>query len=391
MTKDFVIIGGGSTGTSIAWQLARLKAGRVLLLDKATIAGGATGKSSGVVRTHYLHETLARMALKARHVFENFGEIVGGESGFHAVGFLVPVGPKDIEAVNANVAMNRSLGIDAYVLGPEEGRELEPRMHWDDIPAAAWEPKSGYADPSATASSYAAAARREGAQLRVGTRVARILSNGKCVTGVELADGTTIATKTVVVAAGFRSVELLAQLGVELPITPIRHDIVIIRRSPGFGEPHPVVSDRLLGAYHLPQEANVTMIGTNGPGSAVDPDVEADKHPSPKDVEWLVERFLRRFPAEENAVVHGGYCGPYDVSPDVQPILGPVPGVDGLHVAAGFSGHGFKLSPVIGQMMADTIVHGQADVPDMHLFRLSRFAEGDPVTPPHPYSMVTLG
>src|SRR5437764_3006060 len=134
-TADVVVIGGGAIGTSIAWQLGRLGAGRVLLLEKTAIAAGGTGKSSGIVRTHYLHEELARMALKGRQVFERFDEIVGGECGFHPVGFLVPVGRGDVDALHANVAMNRSVGIDSQVLTPQEGRELEPRMRWDDVPA----------------------------------------------------------------------------------------------------------------------------------------------------------------------------------------------------------------------------------------------------------------
>lgn len=387
---DVVVIGGGSTGTSIAWHLGRLGAGRVLLLEKTAVAAGGTGKSSGIVRTHYLHPTLARMALESRRFFEHFEEAVGGHSGFRRAGFLVPVGPADIEALWINVEMNRSVGIDSQILTPDAGRQLEPRMCWDDIGAAAWEPDSGYADPSATASAYAAAARREGAEIRVGSRVAGISTSADAVTGLQLASGERIETRAVVVAAGFRSMELLQPLGVELPLRAVRHDIVIVRRSPQFGPPHPVVSDRLLGAYHLPQEANVTMIGTNGPGTALERDVDADDHrPQANEVEFLVDCFLRRFPAEENATVSGGYCGPYDVSPDVQPILGPVDGVAGLHAAAGFSGHGFKLSPVVGRIVAEGVLGRLSD--DLHLFRLNRFAEGQPITLANPYTMASLG
>ena len=149
-TADVVVIGGGSTGTSIAWQLAKMGAGRVVLLERRGLAAQATGVTAGIVRTHYTHETLARMALRARHVFENFDDVVGGDAGFRQTGFLALLGPDDVETVAANVAMHRDLGINTHILSPDEIREVEPRLALFGIGAAAWEPESGYADPVRT-------------------------------------------------------------------------------------------------------------------------------------------------------------------------------------------------------------------------------------------------
>ena len=121
-TADVVVIGGGSTGTSIAWQLAKMGAGRVVLLERHGLAAQATGVTAGIVRTHYTHETLARMALRARHIFENFGDVVGGDAGFRQAGFLALLGPDDIDTVAANIAMHRELGINTYILSPDEIR-----------------------------------------------------------------------------------------------------------------------------------------------------------------------------------------------------------------------------------------------------------------------------
>ena len=150
-TADVVVIGGGSTGTSIAWQLAKMGAGRVILLERRGLAAQATGITAGIVRTHYTHETLARMALRARQVFENFDDEVGGAAGFRQTGFLALLGPDDVETVAANVAMHRELGINTYILSSDEIREVEPRLALFGIGAAAWEPESGYADPVRTA------------------------------------------------------------------------------------------------------------------------------------------------------------------------------------------------------------------------------------------------
>jgi glycine/D-amino acid oxidase-like deaminating enzyme len=390
-SADVVVIGGGSTGTAIAWRLTQLGAGKILLLDKAGIAGGATARSSGIIRTHYLQETLARMALAARTLFENFSEVVGGEPGFRRVGFLALMRPEDVDALRANVEMHRSLGIESYALDPQQGRDLEPRMRWDDVGGAAWEPQSGVADPVAVSNAFAAAARRGGAEIAVGPGArARLRIQTGRVTGVETDEGT-IAAGVVVVAAGYRSAQLLEDVGVELPLMPIRHTVVNIRRVPNFGKPHPTVSDRVLGAYNLSEGEDISVSGTNDPGDGVDPNVEAEVSPAPEHVDWLLERHRMRFPGEQDAAVAGGFTAPYDVSPDIQPILGPVPGVGGLHVAAGFSGHGFKLSPIFGQMIAEKIVNGRNSEFDVDMFRLSRFAEGKPITLDHPYTFRTLG
>jgi sarcosine oxidase subunit beta len=181
-------------------------------------------------------------------------------------------------------------------------------------------------------------------------------------------------------------------LGLELPITPVRHSIAVVQRTPDFGQPHPVVADRLTGSYYRPEGSSLTLVGASPPYEGqIDPDVESDRKPTPDDLAVLSSRFCHRFPSQADAGLRPGYTGVYDCTPDTQPVLGPAPGVDGLHLAAGFSGHGFKLSPAVGDLVSQQIIEGHTSLVDIDLFRLSRFAENKPITVAHPYSMATLG
>lgn len=391
MNADIVIVGGGVMGTSIAWNLAKREAGRVLLLERDSIAGGATGKSSAIIRTHYTHEVLARMALKARNIFEDFDEVVGGDAGFRRTGFIVIVSPDDVETVKKNVAMNVDTGINARVLMPEELGALELRL--DASPeftgAAAWEPDSGYADPHLTANSYANAARRAGVTVRTGVHVDALVGDGR-IEGVDTSEGR-IYAETVVVAAGYRTRDLVAPFGFDVPITPVRHTMAVVQRTSDFGEPHPTISDRVFGVYLRPDVGNITLVGTTAPfDGQIDFAVEQERRADEVHVHEQVVRFLRRFPSQHDAALRGGFTGIYDCSPDLQPLLGPVPVVEGLYIACGFSGHGFKLSPVIGELMAEKILTGKTTLVDIDFFNPARFAENHPIQMQYAYSVQTL-
>jgi sarcosine oxidase subunit beta len=389
-TADVVVIGGGSTGTSIAWQLAKQGAGRVVLLERRGLAAQATGITAGIVRTHYTHETLARMALRARHVFEHFDDEVGGDAGFRQAGFLALLGPDDVENVAANVAMHRSLGINAFILTPDEIREIEPRLALFGIGAAAWEPESGYADPVRTALSFAGAARRFGADLRIGVGVTSIRANNSEVLGVETNPGF-ISTPSVVVATGYSSCNLLAPLGINLPLTPIRHTVGLMQRADHFGRPHPIISDRVAGSYYRPREDGHTMVGNTAPyDGGQDPDAEANPAASFEELQTLAGRYRRRFPNQGAPAVNHAVSGLYDCTPDLQPLIGPVPAIAGLHLAVGLSGHGFKLSPVFSQMLTEQMLTGSSKSFDISLFSPARFIEERPIVPHHAYSIPTL-
>jgi glycine/D-amino acid oxidase-like deaminating enzyme len=379
-SADVVVVGGGVTGTSIALHLAKRGAGKIVLLERDGIAAGATGRSSALVRQHYPHHALARMALHALRVFQHFPE-----SEFRQTGFLVLVAPRDAESLAANVEMHRRIGITSQVLSPSEVGALEPRLAHDDVGAAAWEPESGFADPSSTANAFADQARALGVQVRIGPTVLEVTPGQ-----VRTTDGTW-STRTIVVAAGYRTAALVAPLGLHIDLQPVRHSIAIVERTPNFGQPHPAISDRINGAYYRPEGQTLTLIGTTGPYDGhVDPEVEIHRTPTPDDLATLGTRFCRRFPTQQDAGMRRGYTGVYDCSPDLQPLLGAVPNAPGVYIAAGFSGHGFKLSPAVGEMMAEYITEGRCSLVDIDLFSPARFVENRPIRPDHAYAVPTL-
>lgn len=230
-------------------------------------------------------------------------------------------------------------------------------------------------------------ARRPGNRsLQIGTAVRALSIDGR----VETSNGT-LSTRTVVVAAGYRTAALVAPLGLRIELQPVRHSIAIVERSHEFGAPHTVISDRINGAYYRPEGQTLTLLGTTGPYDGhIDPEVEVDRAPSADDLAMLAMRFCQRFPTQQAARLRRGYTGVYDCSPDLQPLLGDVPGAPGMYVATGFSGHGFKLSPAIGEMMAEYIMEGRSSLVDISVFSPARFREGRPIRPDHAYAVPTL-
>jgi sarcosine oxidase subunit beta len=370
---DVVIIGGGVMGTSIGFQLARRRAGRVVLVEKHAVCSGTSAKSSAIVRTHYTTPTTARMALLARRVFERWGEEIGGECGFVPTGMLVIASHRP--TVERTLAMNQALGIEASLVGVDDVRRLAPRVRVPEGAVVVWEPRSGYASPHEVAHGFARRFAELGGELRQSTAALGIEVRGGRVHAVRTSRGE-IATRHVVVAAGpwARAVGRLA--GVDLPVTPSREAIVTLRPAFDWDPRHPVTGDLINEVYLRPETGGLILVGntrdTVVPG---DPDAYPER-PAEAEAAEVLARLARLMPAAETAAVTGGWCGMYEVSPDWNPIMGTAAGVAGLHYAVGFSGHGFKLSPVVGLLMAEQICDGAAHTVDITPYRLERFAEG---------------
>lgn len=385
-TADVVIVGGGVEGTAAAWALARRGVTDVVVCERDTVGSGGTGKSSGVVRCHYGVPSLAAMAWLGVALFENAEEILGVDVGFVRTGYVVGVAAADVDALRANLDAQRALGIETGPIARADVAELWPTAWLDDFAAFGWEPRGGYGDAYRTAQAFAAAARRDGVRVRQGSPVAALLTDRAGVRGVRLTSGEEIASRAVVVAAGPWSPALLDPLGVALPVTAIREQLVVIAPGTELG-PVPVFSD-LVSLQYLRGERSGELLAGNSDLSrpeAADPDRYSDR-PDPGFLEGAVDKVAHRLPGLPAAAVTGTYAGCYDVTPDFNPVIGPT-GVDGLLVAAGFSGHGFKISPAVGQLVADLVMHGDsrnAAVPAAD-FRLGRFADGTPLTSPHPY------
>lgn len=375
-TSDVVVIGGGVVGASTAFHLARLGAGSVTLLERAPqLAAGASGRSGALVRTHYTNAPEAAMAWAALPWFERWGERVGGHCGFVRTGFLQLVHREDTDLLRENVAMLQGLGIDTRIVDAGEARRLEPALAIEDGEYAAYEPRSGYADPVTTTQSLAAAAERLGARIRLGVPARELVRRGSRITGVVTARGT-VDAGTVVVANGCWSVPLLAPVGVDLPIEPYRAQRVVVDRPATMRgtSGHRTIIDRRTGVYTRPHGADGTLVGLSQASVRLDgPDgVEVE----PGFPERARDRLAGTFPAFGDAPIQFAKAGPLDVTPDRCALIGPADGLDGLVLAVGMSGSGFKKAPAIGACVAEQIVGGRATTAPLEPFSPGRFARG---------------
>jgi sarcosine oxidase subunit beta len=384
----YLVVGGGLEGLSIAWSLAQRGETDVLVVERGSLCSGMTGKSSAVVRCHYGNRSLAAMAWYGVQVFERATELFGDEIGFRQCGYVVGVGDDDVDALKANVAMQQDVGVAVEFLGHDDVAELWPGANLDDFAAFAYEPRGGRGEAYNTGMAFAAAARTLGVQIRQYTPVAALLAGAEGpVRGAVLADGTEIHSGTVILATGPWAPELGATVDVAIPVRTQRAQVVLVDQ----GEPTPpvpVLSD-LVGLQYICREPNGDLLVGNSDHSSpqfVDP----DDYPNRADddaVEKVVTKLGHRLPAMPDPRISSTYGGGYDVTPDYNPIIGPSPR-EGLFLATGFSGHGFKISPAVGRLVADLLVDGKTDLADVTPsdFRYSRFAEGDLLTSPHPYT-----
>lgn len=388
-TADVVVIGGGVTGCSIAFHLVERGVRDVVVLERRFLASGGTGRSVGIMRQLYPTPETSRMVFHSLGVFQRFREITGGEAGYVQSGVILAVPPALRESLVRTLELQREIGIKARLLSPEDIRELDPRIDPFAVGAAVFEPESGYADPTGVTQGFADGARRRGAVIEQGAEVVAIRTSGGRVTGVVTAAGEEIATGVVVNAAGLWCQRIAAMAGVTLPIVVGRHPVFIIERTPTFGRPHPVYLDLASGTFLRPETGGLTLTGfldADEPSHPMDPetlgaDVTFDE------VARIMERASRCIPALGDARYQRGYSGAFDISPDWMPILDET-GVGGLYVAAGMSGHGFKLSPAVGRLMADLITEGRSALVDLATFRLDRFhdhARGDAGAFAHSY------
>jgi glycine/D-amino acid oxidase-like deaminating enzyme len=380
LTADVVVIGGGVTGTSIAFHLAGRGLRDVVVVDKSVIAAGGTGRSSACVRQHYSTAQTCRMILYSLDCFQRFADLTdGGTCGFRHTGYLLGVDERMRKPMEASVALQRSVGIKTDLVAPEEMREIEPRLRTDDLVAGCYEPDSGYCNPVETAQSFARAARARGARIMEATEVTGILTAGSHVTGVRTSRGEVQAPR-VVNAAGLWGARVGALAGVDIPITVCRHKISIVTWPAEARRPHPMVYDFASNIYTRPELGEHILVGgldAEESHDLADPDHFKEGVSLDESTEALA-RVSHRFPVLEQGRIARGYAGCFDVTPDWHPVLDRV-GPEGFFVAVGFSGHGFKLSPAVGHMMAALITEGPGGHPDLPTFRLSRFAEGKPI------------
>ncbi|AEV72677.1 glycine/D-amino acid oxidase, deaminating [Mycolicibacterium rhodesiae NBB3] len=385
-SADVVIVGGGIEGAAAAWALSQRGVTNVVVAERNTVGAGMTGKSSGIVRCHYGVSSLAAMATVGLEVFEKAEEIFGTDIGFRQTGYIVGVGGEDTDSLRSSLAAQRAVGVQTEEIDPAEVARLWPYADLTPFGAFAWEARGGYGDAYRTAQAFAGSARAAGVKIRQGANVTGLLVGRDRVTGVRLADGTEIAAGTVVVATGVWTSPFLAPYDIDVPIRVVREQIVTIAPGVEIGDV-PVLSDLVSLQYIRPEPGGELLFGNSDLSDIEDADPDDYLNRATEAfVENTVERVGARFPDFTRAAITGSYAGCYDVTPDWNPVISTT-GVDGLVIAAGFSGHGFKIAPAVGRLIADLVVDGRSADPRIPEtdFRLSRFAEGDLLTSPYPY------
>ncbi|MCS6844427.1 MAG: FAD-binding oxidoreductase [Caldilineales bacterium] len=370
---EVVIVGGGVMGVSAAYHLARRGCSDVVLLERNPFLGmEATGKCAGGIRYQFSTEINVRLSLLSLPMLDRFEEEIGQAIDLRRTGYLFLLDNEaDVATFRRNVAMQNRLGVPTQILTREEAQALAPLVQMEDILAAAWHAGDGLADPNGVVQGYAAAARRLGAQLFTGVEATGIRVEGGRVTAVETTQGT-IATPFVVDAAGPWAGQVAAMAGVDLPIVPLRRQIVVTTPLRGLPADFPFVID-FSRALYFHREGEGILTGQSNPHEQPGFDQSVDH----RWTEQHLELAAWRLPLLAHAGLLREWAGLYEVTPDAHPVIDRLAEPEGFVVVAGFSGHGFMHGPVAGLLASELILDGQARSLDIHQLRLSRFAEGD--------------
>jgi glycine/D-amino acid oxidase-like deaminating enzyme len=352
------------------------------VLERAAAASGATGRSSGLVRMHYDLKAESALAWRSYDYFINWESRVGGQCGFTKTGFVRIVPPEQEANLRANVADQQELGIPTSIIAASDVRRLAPMLTTDDFNIAAYEPESGYADPTSVCNTFLAAARRLGATYRQSAPAESIEVNSGRVVGVRTANGS-ISAPVVVLAAGAWSGALAKSAGIDMDIRAWHHDTGFVKQPTTGGEGLPTVIDDINELYFRPEGAGLALIGLED-GNRIDDRPGDDARSDPAFVEHMVDRLTRRVPEYAQAGFQGAHGGTDGITHDQRAVMGRF-GPDGLVWQTGMSGTGFKIAPAVGLAISEVVLDGAAKSVDISLFDPGRFAAGKPLRGDHPY------
>lgn len=370
-SASVVVIGGGVHGLSAAYHLARRGLDNVVVLEKEPqLASGTTGLSVGGIRQQYSTKVNVRMSQYSVQRFERFQEEMDTDPGFRRVGYLFLLSTEEEVALfDASVALQHRLGVGTEWLSPDEIETRWPFLNVADILAGTYNAADGYADPYSVAMGYAQQARRLGASILTQVEVTGIDVAGGRVRGVQTTKGP-IAAETIVNTSGPYA-HLVGQMaGVDLPAHPYRRQVSAT--APFVHIPHdsPMTIDFHYNWYFRPEGLGI-ITGMSNLDQPRGFDLTVDNA-------WtlqVIEHGIHRVPAFEEARIMRSWSGLYCITPDSQPIVGLIPGLEGFVCAVGFSGHGFMLAPAAGLTLAEIILDGVAHTFDVSEFSISRFAD----------------
>ncbi len=374
-TADIVIIGGGIVGSSIAYHLTESGCRNVLVIERESHQGkGSTGKSMGGVRAQFSTPVNIKMSLYSIPFYAEFEPRLGHPSGYRPQGYLfVATSEKHLAYLRANYEQQVALGLKSIKqLSADDITGMYPQLRSDDIVGGSFCATDGFVDPYSAMVGFMERAREQGAELWRSTEVTGIRIENDRVAGVETARGP-VATRTVINAAGPWAAQVARMAGIDLPLEPLRRMLVPTEPFDRFPHTAPMIIDMSNG-FHFRPEALGFLMAWNDPEET--PGFKTDFEPS--FIEKILTRAANRVPMFEDLPVNPkrAWAGLYEMTPDHHPVLGPVPGVEGLFFANGFSGHGVMHAPATGKILADLVLRGACDLIDTSLLGFQRFAEG---------------
>jgi len=363
-----VIIGGGIMGVSTAYRLAAAGVTGVALLDGDALGSGSTSKAAGGVRAQFSDTINIQLALRSLRAFETFTAQFGQEIDFHQVGYLFLLdSAEDVGSFEDAVKIQNELGVPSRMISVAEAARLSPLISTDGLLAAVFSPDDGYCTPESVVLGYATAARRLGANLIPHCPVTGIDTRGGQITAVVTAGGR-ISTQTVICAAGPWSRQVGAWAGVDLPVTPLRRQVLITEPISGL-DPHLPFTIDFGTSLYFHREGPGLLLGMSDPDET--PGFKLNRSDA-----WLpgLGRLMqRRAPALMSAGISSGWAGLYEVTPDHNALIGESATVSRFLYATGFSGHGFLMGPAVGEVMRDLYL-GQPPGIDVGALSADRFA-----------------
>ena len=376
---DVVVVGGGLVGASTAFHLAARSDLTVALVERGRICSGGTASSCAIVRTHYSVPSNVALTVESLKIFDNFPSYLDdaeAECGFVRSGYLILAEEGTTSGkLIANMRMQQEFA-ETRSISHGEALELHPLLDLTGIGAVGYEPHSGYADPYLTTSGFERAARRRGVTVMTDLQVERLRTNGMRVTGIETKRGV-IDAGCVVCAIGPWTRMLTDSLGIETHLEVSRHTVLTLGTGDDYGRLLPVVKDLSTEnkMYFRPSTGGVVLVGTGDYG---DPIVDPDTMSEALDDDFVLlqgSQIARRMSSFADAGLVDSWVGAYDITPDWNPVLGAPKDWEQLVLAYGFSGHGFKLAPAVGKILAQTVLGEASDV-DIAAYHHGRFDDG---------------
>ena len=372
-TYDAIVIGAGVMGASLAFHLAE-RGLKSAILERKVSAAGATGHSSGLVRMHYDLAAESDLTFKSYQLyFSNWKERVGGDCGFQQTGFLQIAKREHEDKLRGNVANQQKIGINTSVITVDEVRKLFPDLVTEYFDYAAYEPDSGYADPTLTTNSFLEAAKRNGATLIQNCEVTTIHAAGGKVTGVSTDKGD-FAAPIIINAAGAWAKHVASLAGIEVPLETWTHDVAFLHRPPALGR-IPACIDDVINCYYRPEGSALILAAGEDESLRGEPPDAEDQTPKDTFLEKLIDQMVQRIPKIEQSGLHSIHVGRDGITPDQRAIYS-ASGLEGFYLACGLSGTGFKTSPAAGASLVELILDGAPKTVDITPFRFERFAEG---------------